>query len=66
VYEASQLVLLNYRARAATFVSALGQKATYTPQELMSALLLKADIGAAQINVCYGPTEDIVAARREN
>jgi hypothetical protein len=31
-----------------------GSKATCTPQELMSALLLKADIGAAQINVYYG------------
>jgi hypothetical protein len=33
-------------------MSALGHKQTYAPQQAMSALPPKADIGAAQINVC--------------
>ena len=34
---------------------AFGQKQTFTPQKVMSALPPRADIGAAQINVCLGP-----------
>jgi hypothetical protein len=40
-------------------MSALGQKRTFALQEVMSALPPKADIGAAQINVCYGPIPDM-------
>jgi hypothetical protein len=32
------------------------------PQKGMSALPPKADMGAAQISVCYGPKADILAA----
>jgi hypothetical protein len=42
-----------------TLESALGQKPTCAPQKDMSALPPKADIGAAQINVRYGPTAAI-------
>jgi|GEM_PF-1032592 len=40
-------------------MSALGQKQTYAVQKAMSALPPKADIGAAQINVRFGPEADI-------
>jgi hypothetical protein len=40
-------------------MSALGQKQTFAAQKGMSALPPKADIGAAQINVRYGPIADI-------
>jgi hypothetical protein len=40
-------------------MSALGHERTFAPQNGMSALPLKADIGAAQIDVCYGPIADI-------
>jgi hypothetical protein len=35
-------------------MSALGQKQTFAPQKVMSALPPEADIGAAQINVAKG------------
>jgi hypothetical protein len=40
-------------------MSASGQKQTFRVARTMSALPLKADIGAAQIDVCYGPIADI-------
>ena len=43
-------------------MSALGHKRTFTLQKVMSALPPKADIGAAQINVCYGPIADGAAS----
>jgi hypothetical protein len=44
----------------ATCMSALGQKRTFAPQKVMSALPPKADIGAAQINVRYGAAEPAI------
>jgi len=40
-------------------MSALGQKQTYAVHKAMSALPPKADIGAAQNNVRFGPKGDI-------
>jgi hypothetical protein len=40
-------------------MSALGQKQTCAPQKVMTALPLKADVGAAQINVRFGPKADL-------
>src|SRR5512135_1277925 len=40
-------------------MSALGHKQTCAVQKVMSALPPKADIGAAQINVRFGPRADI-------
>ena len=40
-------------------MSVLGQKQTFAVHEPMSALPPLADIGAAQINVCYGPMTNI-------
>jgi len=36
-------------------MSALGQKQTYAPQQIMSALHLKADMCGALANVRFGP-----------
>ena len=41
-------------------VSALGQKQTFAPQNVMSALQPKADICSATVHVCFGPIADIV------
>jgi hypothetical protein len=41
------------------WMSALGQKPTYAPQQVMSALLLKADVCGANRHVCFGPIADI-------
>ena len=41
--------------------SALGQKQTFAPQKVMSALPPKAHIGVAQINVCKGHKRTYVA-----
>jgi hypothetical protein len=35
--------------------SALGQKQTFAPQKVMSALSSKADMCSAASDVCYGP-----------
>src|SRR5262245_51403364 len=40
-------------------MSALGQKQTFAPQKVMSALPLKADMCGARADVCYGPKADI-------
>jgi hypothetical protein len=40
-------------------VSALGQKRTCASQQVMSALLPKADICGALTHVCFGPKADI-------
>jgi hypothetical protein len=42
-------------------MSALGQKQTFAPQNVMSALPLKADMCVALAYVCFGPQADIVA-----
>jgi hypothetical protein len=42
-------------------MSALGQKQTFAPQKVMSALPPKADIGGAKRNVRFGPKADIYA-----
>ena len=36
-------------------MSALGQKQTFAPQEVMSALPPKADMCGARAHVCFGP-----------
>jgi hypothetical protein len=40
-------------------MSALGQKRTFAPQQVMSALPPKADICSALAHVRYGPIADI-------
>jgi hypothetical protein len=40
-------------------MSALGQKQTFAPQKVMSALHPKADMCDAKRNVCFGPIADI-------
>jgi len=40
-------------------MSALGQKQTFAPQEVMSALPPKADMCGARAHVCFGPIADI-------
>src|SRR5262249_41753382 len=42
------------------FMSALGQKQTFAPQKVMSALPPKADMCGAVADVRYGPKADIV------
>jgi hypothetical protein len=44
-------------------MSALGQKQTFAPQKVMSALPPKADICGATRDVCYGPKADIANSR---
>jgi hypothetical protein len=43
-------------------MSALGQKQTWRFETVMSALPPKADITAAQTNVCFVPLADIASA----
>jgi hypothetical protein len=43
-------------------MSALGQKATCAPQNVMSALPPKADMCVALAYVCFGPQADITPA----
>src|SRR5262245_7005145 len=40
-------------------MSALGQKRTFAPQNVVSALPPRADICSAKCNVCFGPRADI-------
>jgi len=40
-------------------MAALGQKRTFAPQKVMSALPLKPDMCAATTDVCFGPIADI-------
>jgi hypothetical protein len=40
-------------------MSALGQKQTFAPQKVMSALPPKADMCGATDYVCFGPIADI-------
>src|SRR5262249_56973157 len=42
-------------------MSALGQKQTFAPQNVMSALLPKADSCSAEAHVCFGPIADITS-----
>src|SRR5262245_33740492 len=44
-------------------VSALGQKQTFAPQIVMSALPPKADMCGALAYVCFGPIADIASTR---
>src|SRR5262245_57537016 len=41
-------------------MSALGQKQTFAPQKLMSALASKADMCSALAHVCFGPKADML------
>jgi hypothetical protein len=45
-------------------MSALGQKQTFAPQKVMSALPSKADMCAAPAYVCFGPIADITGLIR--
>jgi hypothetical protein len=40
-------------------MSALGQKRTFAPQTVMSAISPKADMCGATTDVCFGPEADI-------
>ena len=43
------------------YMSALGQKRTFAPQNIMSALPSKADMCGATAYVCFGPVADIAS-----
>ena len=45
-------------------MSALGQKQTFAPQKVVSALPPKADMCGALAYVCFGPEADIVGAKK--
>ncbi len=47
----------------AYLLSALGQKQTFAPQQVMSALLPKTDMCGAIRDVRYGPKADIASTR---
>jgi hypothetical protein len=46
-------------------MSALGQKRTFAPHKVMSALPPKADMCSAQAHVCFGPIADIASEMKE-
>jgi hypothetical protein len=47
-------------------MSALGQKQTYAPQNVMSALPPKADMCGAARDVCFGPKADSCSAAKND
>jgi hypothetical protein len=47
-------------------MSALGQKQTFAPQKVLSALPPKADIRSATMDVRYGPKADIAGTQKKS
>jgi hypothetical protein len=59
ITELSNICCCAQQMMAEFSMSALGQKQTFAPQKIMSALPPKADMCSALAHVCFGPIADI-------